>query len=140
MFKTMSKVCFNGSLTNKNNALHSSSHCRKPKHCTHIILERRWNTKPNSAIKVVKGLHHMCPCHQPYPKRGLVTYTRWITTKPGCYLCHTIKYGIIIHFFYHFYTQNTIGYSTCSLANWTLCNTKIEAISLHLPQVRTLLH
>ena len=53
---------------------------RAPKHYTHTICEWRWYTKPKNVDKVVKGLPHMCPCHQPNPKRGLVTYTRWITT------------------------------------------------------------
>jgi hypothetical protein len=46
----------------------------------HIFFDRRWYEKPNDVVKLVKGLPHLCPCHQPNPKRGLVTYTRWITT------------------------------------------------------------
>ena len=114
--------------TQLTNALYPSSFCRIPKHYTHDIFERRWYTKLKIAIKFVKGLPHMCSCHQPNPERGLVTYTRWITTKPNCYLCHTIKYNIIIHFV-SLNTQSTIEYSTYSLAIWTLCDRKLRQLA-----------
>ena len=65
-------------------------HYRILKYYTQIIFWRRWNTKPNDAVKVVKGLPHLCPCHRPNPRRGLVMYMRWLAAYPNCYLCHTI--------------------------------------------------
>ena len=91
-------------------------------------FERRWYTKPNNIVKVVKDLPHMFPWHKPNPKRGLVMCTRWITVEPNYYLCHTIKYIIIIYFV-SFNTHTTTKYSTCSLAIWTLCDQKLREVA-----------
>jgi hypothetical protein len=105
----------------KKNVMYSSSLCRISKHYIYNIYERSWYSKHKRSVKFVQGMPHLCPCHQPNPKRGLVTYTRWITTKSSYHLCHTIKYGIIIHLV-SLNTQTT----TCSLAIWTLCDQKLR--------------
>ena len=78
--------------------MHTTLLCGISLHFTHTILEIRWYMTLKRAVKVVKGMPHMWPCHQRNPKRGLVTYTRWITTKPNCYLCHTNNHGKTIYF------------------------------------------
>ena len=102
------------------------------KHNAHTIFERKWYTKPKCAVKIVKGLPHMCSCHQPNSKRGLVTYTRWITTEPNCYLCHTIMYDKIIHFVSS-NTHITIEYSYMFLAHLNLVLPNLESGYIHLP-------
>ena len=57
-------------------ALYSKVSCRISKQHTHAIYGKIWDTKLKSGANFVKGLHHLCPCHQPNPHRGLVTYTR----------------------------------------------------------------
>ena len=120
--KTSPKMYSKGSDSNQN-MLCIPHHHRLPKHYSHIIFERQWNTKPSIAVKVVKGLPHMCPYHQPNPKRELITYIRWITSKPNCYLFHTIKWGINIHFV-SLHTQIFIECFTCSLA--ILCEPRLR--------------
>ena len=107
-----------------------------PKHYTHIIFVRRWNTRPNDVIKVANGLPHMCPCHQLNWKRGLVMYKRWITTEPNCCLCHTTIQGNIVHFVSK-HTQTILDYVTMFFSHFVWL--KNETLSLRLPHVRTLL-
>ena len=62
------------------NAIYSSLFCRILKHHIQTIFGTKWYSKPKNVVKFVKGLLHLCPSHQLNPKRGLIMYTRWITT------------------------------------------------------------
>ena len=50
-------------------AMYSKFSCRISKQHTHTIFEERWDTKLKSTSNFVKGLPHLCPCHQPNPQR-----------------------------------------------------------------------
>ena len=104
--KTMFEVYSTISLSNQI-MLCTLHHYRAPKHYTHIIFERRWNKKPNNAVKVVKGLPHMYPCHQLNPKK--VSYVHEVNNNTTHLL--SMSHNHVGHnntFYINVYTQTTI--------------------------------
>jgi hypothetical protein len=45
-------------------------------HIHTLLLKKDKKTKLKSAAKFVKGLPLLRPCHQPNPRKGLITYMR----------------------------------------------------------------
>ena len=130
VYKTCSKVC-QSSITNQKNALYSSSSCRIFKHYLDIVFERRWYTKLKSAIKFVKGLPHMCPCHQPNPKRVSNVHEANNNRTQSLSMSH--------NHVRHYHTFSIIEYIYCHRVFWmflghlNLMQPKFEAGYIHLP-------
>ena len=64
VYNTCSKI-LQSPITAQNVALHSSSIYGILKHSVHIIIRKTMIRKTKYAVKFVKGLPHLCPCHQP---------------------------------------------------------------------------